>query len=157
MNLQGEHSWQAPPPLSILLAEDDEGHATLVQRNLRRAGVTNEVIWVKDGQEALDYVRSEGEYAGRTHTAPLVILLDINMPRVGGVEVLRQLKMDELTKSIPIVMLTTTDDPREVENCYQLGCSIYITKPVEYDAFCDLMQRLGMFLQVIVVPKERSA
>ncbi len=144
-------------PLTILLAEDDDGHATLVQRNLRRAGVENEVIWVKDGQEALDYVRCEGVYAGRPLTAPLVILLDINMPRMGGVEALRQLKMDERTKIIPVVMLTTSDDPREVQNCYELGCGLYITKPVEYDAFCEVVKRLGMFLQIVVVPKERSA
>ncbi len=140
-------------PLTILLAEDDDGHATLVQRNLRRAGVENEVIWVKDGQEALDYVRFEGAYAGRPHTAPLVILLDINMPRMGGVEALRQLKMDERTKTIPIVMLTTSDDPREVQNCYELGCGLYITKPVEYDAFCEVVKRLGLFLQIVAVPK----
>ncbi len=143
-------------PLTILLVEDDEGHATLVQRNLRRAGVDNEIVWVKDGQEALDYVRSEGAYAQRPGHIPLVILLDINMPRVGGVEVLRQLKMDARTKTIPIVMLTTTDDPREVEGCYELGCSLYITKPVDYDAFCEVVQRLGAFLQIVKVPKERA-
>ncbi len=142
-------------PLSILLAEDDAGHATLVQRNMRRAGVENEVVWVKDGQEALDYVRSEGAYAGRPHTAPLVILLDINMPRMGGLEALRQLKQDERTKTIPVVMLTTSDDPREVENCYALGCGLYIIKPVEYDAFCEVVKRIGMFLQIVVVPKEK--
>lgn len=140
---------------AILLAEDDEGHATLVQRNLRRAGIVNEVIWVKDGQEALDYVHSQGAYAGRPHTAPLVVLLDINMPRMGGVETLRQLKMGEHTKTIPAVMLTTTDDPREVEHCYELGCGLYITKPVEYDAFCEVVRRLGLFLQVVTLPKER--
>ncbi len=144
-------------PPTILLAEDDEGHANLVQRNLRRAGIINEVVWVKDGQEALDYVRSEGAYAGRPHTAQLIALLDINMPGMGGVEALRQLKMDERTKTIPTVMLTTSDDPREVERCYELGCSIYITKPVEYEAFCEVVKRLGMFLQIVVVPKERSA
>ncbi len=144
-------------PSTILLAEDDEGHATLVQRNLQRAGIVNELIWVKDGQEALDYVRSEGAYAGRPQTVPLVILLDINMPRMGGVEALRRLKMDERTKTIPAVMLTTTDDPREVEHCYELGCGLYITKPVEYDAFCETVRRLGLFLQVVTVPKERAA
>ncbi len=144
-------------PLTILLAEDDPGHATLVQRNLRRAGVDNEVVWVKDGQEALDYVRSEGAYAQRPGHIPLVILLDINMPRIGGIEVLRQLKMDARTKTIPIVMLTTTDDPREVEGCYELGCSLYITKPVDYEAFCEVVQRLGAFLQIVKVPVERSA
>lgn len=140
---------------TILLAEDDEGHATLVQRNLRRTGVVNEIVWVKDGQEALDYVHCRGNYAGRTQHQPLVVLLDINMPRMGGVETLRQLKSDEGTRTIPTVMLTTTDDPREVENCYELGCGIYITKPVEYEAFCDVVRRLGMFLQIAVVPNKR--
>ncbi|MDP1708890.1 MAG: response regulator [Gammaproteobacteria bacterium] len=142
-------------PATILLAEDDEGHATLVQRNLRRAGVVNDIVWVKDGQEALDYVHSTNAYTGRAHDHPLVMLLDINMPRMGGVEVLRQLKSDERTRTIPTVMLTTTDDPREVANCYELGCGIYITKPVEYEVFCDVVRRLGMFLQIAVVPNER--
>lgn len=143
----------APP--TILVAEDDEGHATLVQRNLRRAGIVNEVVWVRDGQEALDYICSEGAYTGRPHTQPLVVLLDINMPRMGGIETLRRLKADARTKTIPAVMLTTTDDPGEVERCYELGCGVYITKPVDYDAFCEVVRRLGMFLQIAVVPNER--
>lgn len=143
----------APP--TILVAEDDEGHATLVQRNLRRAGIVNEMIWVRDGQEALDYIHSEGAYAERPRTQPLVVLLDINMPRMGGIETLRRLKADARTKTIPAVMLTTTDDPSEVEHCYELGCGVYITKPVDYDAFCEVVRRLGMFLQIAVVPNER--
>lgn len=141
-------------PLVILMAEDDPGHATLVQRNLRRAGVVNEVVWTKDGQEALDYIRKEGAYEDDANNGALVVLLDINMPRIDGVEVLRQLKTDERTKKIPVMMLTTTDDPREVERCYGLGCSVYVTKPVEYDKFREAVIQLGLFLQFVEVPPQ---
>ena len=141
-------------PIDILMVEDDPGHATLVRRNLRRAGVLNEVIWAKDGQEALDYVRREGEYLGCDNNRCLVVLLDINMPKVDGVEVLRQLKANEETKKIPVMMLTTTDDPREIELCYGLGCSVYVTKPVEYEKFREAVQQLGLFLQFVQLPDQ---
>ena len=109
--------------LVILLAEDDDGHAQLILRNLKRAGVANEIVRVRDGQEALDFVRSQGAFADRPSNGPLLLLLDINMPRVDGIGVLQALKTDPLTAQMPVIMLTTTDDPREVERCYQLGCS----------------------------------
>src|ERR1700691_2485443 len=123
--------------LLIVLAEDDDGHASLIQRNLKRAGVVNEVVHVRDGQEALDYLRRQGAYADRHPSGPLLLLLDINMPRIDGIEVLRQVKADPATAMLPTIMLTTTDDPREVGRCYQLGCSVYITKPVKYDQFAE--------------------
>ncbi len=141
---------------SILLAEDDEGHARLVRRNLERAGIANEVTHVRDGQEALDFLRCNGAFATRVPNGPLLLLLDINMPRVDGVEVLRQIKADERTAKFPVVMLTTTDDPREVERCYQLGCSVYITKPVMYEEFIEAIRRLGLFLAIVKVPSEAS-
>ncbi len=141
-------------PLVILMAEDDPGHASLVRRNLRRAGVVNEVVRVEDGQEAVDYICREGEYAERNPVGSLIVLLDINMPRVDGVEVLRRLKADEKTKRIPVMMLTTTDDPREVERCYELGCSVYVTKPVEYEQFREAVRQLGLFLQFVEVPQQ---
>jgi CheY-like chemotaxis protein len=140
-------------PLKIVIAEDDDGHATLIQRNLERAGLVNGFVRVRDGQEALDCLRGEGAYAGRPVEGPLLLLLDINMPRVDGVEVLRQLKADPRWASLPVIVLTTTDDPREVERCYQLGCSVYVTKPVDYTAFIEAIQRLGLFLQVVRVPR----
>lgn len=140
--------------LIILLAEDDEGHAYLIQQNLETAGVANRVVHVKDGQEALDFIRSQGTYAGRLPNGPLLLLLDINMPRVDGVEVLRQLKEDPRTDELPVIMLTTTDDPREVMRCYELGCSSYVTKPVDYDKFAEAVRRLGLFLTIIQVPRE---
>jgi CheY-like chemotaxis protein len=147
----------AAEPLTIVLAEDDDGHATLIQRNLERANLANGFQRLKDGQEALDYIRGEGAYEGQQPAGDgILLLLDIRMPRVDGVEVLRQLKTDPHTATIPIIMLTTTDDPREVERCYQLGCNVYITKPVNYPEFIEAIKRLGLFLQVVKVPRNGS-
>jgi CheY-like chemotaxis protein len=137
-------------PLVIVLAEDDDGHAQLIQRNMKRAGVGNEVVRVRDGQEALDFVQGRGPHP---RPARLLLLLDINMPRVDGVEVLRRLKQDPATARIPVIMLTTTDDPREVARCYEVGCSVYVTKPVRYEDFVEALTRLGMFLSIVQVPK----
>jgi CheY-like chemotaxis protein len=141
-------------PLVILLAEDDEGHATLVRRNLQRAGLANEIVHVRDGQAALEFVHGTGGYSGRSPGGPLMLVLDIRMPRIDGIEVLRRLKADAATAKIPVVMLTTTDDPREVQRCYELGCSIYVTKPVAYDEFVEAIRRLGLFLAIVRVPRE---
>ena len=140
--------------LVILLAEDDEGHAYLVQQNLSEAGLVNRVVHVTDGQSALDFIHCKDSFAHRVPNGPLLLLLDINMPRVDGVEVLRRLKADPGTHEIPVIMLTTTDDPREVKRCYELGCSSYVTKPVEYERFVDAIRRLGLFLTIVQVPRE---
>jgi CheY-like chemotaxis protein len=141
-------------PVVVLLAEDDDGHASLIRRNLQRAGCVNTVVHVKDGQEALDYVHCAGPYAGRVPDGPLLLLLDLNLPRVDGVEVLRRLKADARTALVPVVMVTTTDDPREVQRCYDLGCSVYVTKPVVYEDFVEAIKRLGLFLSIVKVPRE---
>ena len=143
----------AVEPMTLILAEDDDGHASLIQRNLRRAGFVNDLVHVRDGQEALDYIRGEGAHVARTLTDYVLLLLDINMPRLDGVEVLRRIKADPETSKIPVIMLTTTDDPREVQRCYELGCSVYLTKPVEYEGFIEAINRLGLFLQVVKVPR----
>ena len=144
----------ATQQLVVLLAEDDEGHATLVKRNLKRAGIANEVIHLRDGQEVLDYIRCQGSYAKRIPNGPLLLLLDINMPRLNGVETLRQMKAADKTAKIPVIMLTTTDDPREVARCYELGCSVYVTKPVAYEDFIEAIRRLGLLLAIVKVPAE---
>jgi CheY-like chemotaxis protein len=143
-------------PLHIVLVEDDDGHATLVQKNLERSGLINGIRRLRDGQEALDYLRGEGPFAGQPLQSPVLMLLDIKMPRIDGVEVLRQVRADPRTAKMPVIMLTTTDDPREVERCYALGCNVYITKPVEYQAFVEAIKRLGLFLQVVAVPRNGS-
>ena len=146
-----------PEPLTIVLAEDDDGHANLIHRNLERAGLTNGFIRVRDGQEALELLRGQGAFAGQTIHGDFLLLLDINMPRVDGVEVLRQIKADPRLAATPVIMLTTTDDPREVERCYKLGCNVYITKPVAYDKFVEAIRQLGLFLQVVKVPANGHA
>ena len=142
--------------LVILLTEDDDGHASLIQRNLKRAGVVNEFVRAKDGREALDFIRGEGAHAGRPRTESLLVLLDINMPKMDGIEALRAMKADPATAQIPVIVQTTTDDPREVNRCYELGCSVYVTKPVQYQEFVDCLTRLGMFLEIIKVPHGRK-
>ena len=145
----------AAEPMTILLAEDDEGHAVLVKRNLIRAGISNEIVHVTDGQEAIDYVRREGKHANRSMGGSLLLVLDINMPCLDGVQVLQQIKADQNTAMTPVIMLTTTDDPREIQRCYEFGCSVYITKPVDYEQFVEAVKRLGLFLQVVRMPAEK--
>lgn len=146
----------AHEPLTIILAEDDDGHAQLIHRNLQRAGLVNGFIRARDGKEALDLVRGEGEHPGPGLSGRCLLLLDINMPRVDGVEVLRQIKADPALAVTPVIMLTTTDDPREVERCYSLGCNVYITKPVAYEQFVEAIKQLGLFLQVVKVPESNG-
>ncbi|WP_224747027.1 response regulator [Pelovirga terrestris] len=136
----------------ILIAEDDEGHALLIRKNLTRAGITNRIIHFKDGQEVLDFLFCRGDGPQRKPGEAYVLLLDIRMPKLDGTEVLEQVKADPELRKIPVVMITTTDDPREIDRCHQLGCSNYITKPVEYEGFVNAIRQLGLFLAVVQVP-----
>ena len=142
------------PELTILLVDDDEGHTELVRRNLLRSGISNPVVTLSNGREALDYVFARGAWAGRSGNGELLMLLDINMPGIDGVEVLRQIKADPVVRQIPVLMLTTTDDPREINRCYELGCSVYITKPVDPAAFIEAIRRLGLFISVVRTPTD---
>jgi len=137
----------------LVIVEDDEGHAILIRKNLKRAGIANKILHFKDGQETLDFFFRRGQGPHRETGVSYLVLLDIRMPGVDGVEVLRQLKQDSELRKIPVIMITTTDDPREVANCHSLGCSNYITKPVEYEKFVEAIRRLGLFLMVVEVPK----
>jgi CheY-like chemotaxis protein len=143
--------------VEILLVDDDEGHAELVRRNLRRIGLTNPVTSITRGADALDFVFCRGEWAHRSGHSRLLVLLDIKMPgSVDGIEVLRQIKADGERRKIPIIMLTTTDDPREIDRCYELGCSVYLTKPVEPLQFVESVRRLGLFIAVVSLPHEQG-
>jgi CheY-like chemotaxis protein len=137
----------------ILIAEDDAGHASLIKKNLKRAGISNEIIHFKDGQETLDFLLRRDEGPHRVSGTGYLLLLDIRMPKVDGVEVLQQIKQDKELRKIPVIMITTTDDPREVEHCHSLGCSNYIAKPIDYDKFVESIRQLGLFLAVVEVPK----
>lgn len=140
--------------VTILIAEDDDGHAELIMDNLLESGLRNPLIRFRDGREALDFLFAPpaGDAPRREHGRAYMMLLDIRMPKVDGIEVLKQIKEDPELKNMPVIMLTTTDDPREIRNCYALGCSCYVTKPVDYEKFSDMLTRLGLFLLVVQVP-----
>jgi len=142
----------ATQSVSILIVEDDEGHARLIEKNLKRGKISNGITHVTDGQQALDFLHSEGAFAGQVRPSPLLVLLDLNMPVLDGYQVLERMKADPQTRHIPVVVLTTTDDAREVARCYDLGCSVYITKPVDYESFCEAIQQLGLFMSIVTVP-----
>ena len=139
--------------IKILLVEDDDGHAKLIQRGLRKAGLINPIIRVSDGQEAMDYLHQEGEFDKDEPTvSPHIILLDINMPRLDGIEVLQRVKSDTRLKPLPVIMLTSTDTQEEIDRCYRLGCSGYVAKPVDISSLGEKLKRLGMFLEIVELP-----
>ncbi len=137
----------------ILIAEDDEGHFELIKRSLQRSGVCNEILRFADGQETLDFLFVRGDGPKRESDKEYLLLLDIRMPKIDGVEVLEKVKNDPELKKIPVIMLTTTDDPRTIERCHNLGCSVYIVKPVEYQDFADAVRKVGLLLSVVEVPQ----
>jgi CheY-like chemotaxis protein len=139
-------------PVTIIMVEDDEGHARLIERNIRRSGVNNEIIPFSNGTEALGYLFG-ADGSGLKHKGKaLLILLDLNLPDMTGIDILRRVKENSYLKSAPVVILTTTDDSHEIKRCYELGCNVYITKPVNYDSFANAIHQLGLFFSVIQVP-----
>jgi DNA-binding response OmpR family regulator len=142
-------------PVTIIMIEDDEGHARLIERNIRRAGVTNEIIHFTDGASSRAYFQElEKQPADVT---PILVLLDLNLPDVSGIDILHYLKNDGHLKLAPVIVLTTTDDETEIKRCYDLGCNVYITKPVDYDQFATAIRQLGLFFSVIKVPDPINA
>ena len=137
--------------LIILLAEDDDGHAELIIEGLKTAGVCNKIIRFSNGKEAWQFLSDIAGKNENLKSNSYLLLLDINMPVMDGIEVLKNMKENELLKRIPVIMLTTTDDPREIEHCYDLGCSVYITKPIDFSAFTETLKRLGLFIQIVSV------
>ena len=132
--------------VTILIAEDDDGHAELVRAQLLDAGIHNPYRRFRDGQELWAFLDTKGREGGS-----FLVLMDIRMPRMDGVEALRRIKADPVLGLIPVIMLTTTDDPREIEECYTLGCNCYVTKPVEFKAFTETLTRLGLFIMIMRV------
>jgi len=138
-------------PVTIVMIEDDEGHARLIERNIRRAGISNEIRHFADGTTALNFLFEGAQ--GPLKNGPALILLDLNLPDMNGVDILAKIKAEPGLKRTPVVVLTTTDDKVEIQRCYDLGCNVYITKPVNYESFADAIRQLGLFLSVIQVPE----
>jgi CheY-like chemotaxis protein len=140
----------------IILAEDDDGHAGLIYKTLKRAGVENDILHFEDGEKTLNYLFKRGDDFHREDNVSHILLLDIRMPVVDGKEVIRQVKQDKELQNIPIIVVTTTDDPWEKENCYSLGCSTYIVKPIQYEEFVKVITQLGNYLLQEVIPNINS-
>ncbi len=135
--------------VNILLVDDDLGHVRLIEKNLRRADVINDIHVMTDGQQILDYVFAQED---GTRDSDCLIVLDLNLPAMDGHQVLERIKADERTRRIPVIVLTTADDPAEIARCYELGCNVYITKPVDYEDFSEVIQKLGLFLSIMEMP-----
>lgn len=142
--------------VTIVMIEDDEGHARLIEKNIRRAGILNDVKHFTDGTSAIAYLFEDPH--GPARNGPSLILLDLNLPDMSGTDILAKIKAaDSAIRSAPVVVLTTTDDKVEIQRCYDLGCNVYITKPVNYESFAQAIRQLGLFLSVIQVPDQEPA
>ncbi|MDR6114610.1 response regulator [Sphingomonas sp. NCPPB 2930] len=138
--------------VGIVMIEDDEGHARLIEKNIRRAGILNDIRHYTDGTSALDYLFNAPD--GPAKNGPALVLLDLNLPDMSGTDILAKIKAEASPlKRTPVVVLTTTDDKVEIQRCYDLGCNVYITKPVNYENFAQAIRQLGLFLSVIQVPE----
>ena len=138
-------------PVTIVMVEDDEGHARLIERNIRRAGISNQIRHFTDGTSALEFLFDGQD--GPLRNGPSLVLLDLNLPDMSGIDILARIKAEPAMKRMPVVVLTTTDDKVEIQRCYDLGCNVYITKPVNYESFAEAIRQLGLFLSVIQVPE----
>jgi CheY-like chemotaxis protein len=154
--IRSHSSGAVPDAAAILIVDDDEGIVVLMRAGLEHAGLRNRIEHFSDGQAILDYLYApngspaavECHHAGRSY----VILLDIRMPKVDGIQVLARLKSDQHLRRIPVIMVTTSDNPQDVETCYDLGCNGYVQKPVDYKQFAEAMRGVGAYLQVLCVP-----
>ena len=138
-------------PVTIIMIEDDEGHARLIERNIRRSGVNNDIVPFANGTDAMNYLFGSDGSGGQHKGEALLILLDLNLPDMSGIDILRRVKENAYLKYAPVVVLTTTDDSQEIKRCYELGCNVYITKPVNYDNFANAIRQLGLFFSVIQI------
>jgi CheY-like chemotaxis protein len=142
-----------PKAVSIVMIEDDDGHARLIEKNIRRAGVNNEILPFVNGTDAVAYLFGKDGSGQASAGRHLLILLDLNLPDMTGIDILERVKSNPHTKRTPVVVLTTTDDDREIQRCYDLGANVYITKPVNYEGFANAIRQLGLFFSVMQIPE----
>jgi CheY-like chemotaxis protein len=140
------------PLKRILLAEDNERDVELTMAALEEHNLANEVVVARDGAEALDYLYRRGEFAGHANGLPVVVLLDLKMPKVDGLEVLRQIRADPAIRHVPVVMLTSSREERDLVRSYELGVNAYVVKPVDFQKFVESVKELGMFWAIINEP-----
>ena len=131
--------------VEILLVEDNPLDAELTIRALKKGGLANKLLWLKDGEQALDYLFRRGSYADRDDILPRLVLLDLKMPRVDGIEVLKTIKGDERTRRIPVVIMTSSQEEKDVAQSYELGVNSYVVKPVDFGAFADIARQAGFY------------
>ena len=142
---------------TILIVEDNPDDELLIMRTLKKINVVNRVEIVRDGAEALDYVFKTGKYANRNSRDPAVILLDIKLPKVSGLEVLERVRADGRTRRLPVVMLTSSDEQEDMVKSYDLGCNSYVRKPVEFDQFTEAVSKLGLYWLLVNEPPPETA
>lgn len=140
------------PLKRILLAEDNERDVELTLAALDEHNLANEVVVARDGAEALDYLYARGKFTGHTNGLPVVVLLDLKMPKIDGLEVLRQMRSDPSTKHIPVVMLTSSREEKDLVHSYELGVNGYVVKPVDFQKFVESVKEVGMFWAIINEP-----
>lgn len=140
-------------PVSIVMIEDDEGHARLIEKNIRRSGVDNDIEIFRDGTSAVEYIFGADGSGRASAGVARLFLLDLNLPDMSGTDILARIKANEFTRRSPVIVLTTTDDQREIQRCYDLGANVYITKPLSYESFANAIRQLGLFLSVMQVPE----
>ena len=158
MNIQGDVSQAVASPgdkdeMVVVMIEDDAGHARLIEKNLVRSGIRNEIVPLADGASAIEFLFGPDGSGLVNKGRPLLILLDLNLPDMSGTDILERIKEKEHLRVSPVVVLTTTDDTSEIQRCYDLGCNAYITKPVDYQKFANAIQQFGLFLYVMQIPK----
>jgi CheY-like chemotaxis protein len=136
-------------PVQIYVVDDDPGHVRLIQKNLRRSGIFNNIKVFQDGASVIEDLQNKP-----TAAHPILMLLDLNMPGIDGFQVLNTLKANQATKQIPIIVLTTANEPREIQRCYDLGCNLFMTKPMNYEEFAENIRKLGLLFQIVEPPPD---
>ncbi len=139
--------------VKIVMIEDDDGHALLLERTIRRSGINNAIQRFSDGASAINYLLGEDRAASAHNGHTLLILLDLNLPDMTGLDILKTIRENDVLKTMPVVILTTTSDTAEIERCYEFGCNVYLTKPIDHESFTDAIRQIGLFFSVIQVTR----